>query len=259
MNWSTLRRGQLDALDRRTPVVMPLASTEQHGQHLPLGTDSIIGEAIAERLDAALGGRLLILPTQRVGCSEHHMKFPGSLTLTHETFRRWVIEVADSVVRHGFSRIVLLNSHGGNSSICDVLGQQLGEQHPDADFLVATWWTAAAARLKPLQQGPLGSVGHCGEFETSILQAIAPELVDMSLAKDDGIQHRQPSMHFDMLHPPAATCYRPFHVLSQDGVFGKPSLASPEKGQRILAEVVEALGELITGFWTDFAWDKSSD
>jgi creatinine amidohydrolase len=253
MNWSTLRRGELDAIDRRTPVVLPVGATEQHGGHLPLGTDSMILDAILERLDALFHGRLLILPGQQVGLSAHHMTFPGTLTLTHETLRCCVNDLADSVIRHGFRRLVLLNGHGGNQSMLAVLGEQIGQHWPDVECLVVNWWSPAVERLKPLQEGPLGSVGHACEFETSILQAIAPELVDMSLAEDDGIQHRVDSMWFDLLHGPAATCYRPFHVLSRSGAFGKPSLASAEKGRRILDEATAALHELLAGFWPDFA------
>ncbi len=253
MRWSNLRRGELDVRDRGTPVVVPVAATEQHGEHLPLGTDSITIDAILDRLDATFDDRLLIAPTLTVGCSEHHMVFPGTLTLTHDTFRRWVADIVDSITRHGFNRIVLLNSHGGNSAICSVLGEQLGQRHNGTEILVTSWWTAAAARLKKLQDGPLGSVGHACEFETSILQAVAPKMVDMSAAVDDGIQHSPKSMHFDMLHGPAASCYRPFDKLSKSGVFGSPSLASAEKGQQVLAETVAALHELIAEFWPDFA------
>ena len=252
MKWSHLRRGQLDAIDRRTPVVLPVAATEQHGEHLPLGTDRMITEAVLGRLDAALDDRLLILPTQHVGCSEHHMKFPGSLTLTHETFAAWAAEVVDSVARHGFKRVMVLNGHGGNRSICAVLGEQIGHRHPDVECLIATWWTAAVQRLKEIQEGPIGSVGHACEFETSVIQAVAPELVDMSLAVDGGPEPRTESMRFDLLHSPVASFYQPFDVLSPSGVFGNPSLASPEKGRRILDVTVEALRKLITEFWPDF-------
>lgn len=166
MYWAKLRRGQVDALDRLTPVVLPVAAVEQHGEHLPLGTDCLINDAICERLDQALDGQLLILPTQQVGCSEHHMVFPGSLTLSHETFRRAVSDVAESVVRHGFRRIMILNSHGGNQAIDGVIGEQLGQRFPHVEFLVTNWWSAAVEQLLPLQSGPLGSVGHACEFET---------------------------------------------------------------------------------------------
>jgi creatinine amidohydrolase len=251
MKWPSLRRGELDAMDRRTPVILPVGATEQHGGHLPLGTDSMILDAVTERLDASFHDRLLILPTQQVGLSEHHMEFPGTLTLSHETLRRCVFELADSVVRHGFRRLVLLNGHGGNQAILGVLGEQIGQRWPEVECLVTSWWAVAAERLKKLQQGPIGSVGHACEFETSILLAIAPELVDMSLAKDGGIQHRVESMWFDLLHGPAATCYRSFDVLSESGAFGKPSLANVEKGRQILDEVTAALYELIGGFWPD--------
>jgi creatinine amidohydrolase len=253
MNWSTLRRGELDAMDRRTPVILPVGATEQHGEHLPLGTDSMILDAIVQRLDAAFDGRLLILPDQQVGVSEHHMEFPGTLSFSHETLRRCVDDLAGSAIRHGFRRLVLLNGHGGNQSILGVLGEQIGQRWPEVECLVVNWWSPAAERLKKLQEGPIGSVGHACEFETSVMLAIAPALVDMSLAKDDGIQHRVESMWFDVLHSPAATCYRPFHVLSKSGSFGKPSLASVEKGRRILDEAAAALRELIAGFWPDFA------
>lgn len=252
MRWSSLRRDELDAFSRRTPVILPVGATEQHGGHLPLATDTMILDAIGERLDASFDGRLLILPSQPIGLSEHHMAFPGTLTLSHETLRRCVFELADSVIRHGFRRLVLLNGHGGNQAILGVLGEQVGQRWPEVECLVTSWWTAAADRLKKLQQGPVGSVGHACEFETSILLAIAPELVDMSLAEDGGIQHRVESMWFDLLHGPAATCYRPFERLSKSGAFGKPSLANVEKGRQILDEVTAALHTLVAGFWPDF-------
>lgn len=253
MDWSMLRRERLDAVDRRTPIILPVGATEQHGRHLPLGTDSMILDAILRRVDASFHGRLLLLPCQQIGMSEHHMAYPGTLTLAHETLRRDVMDIVDSVVRHDFRRILLLNGHGGNQAIFGVLGEQIGQRWPKVECMVANWWGPAAERLREFQEGPLGSVGHACEFETSIMLAVAPELVDMSLAEDDGIQHRVESMAFDLLHGPAATCYRPFEELSRSGVFGRPSLASAEKGRRILDEVVGALHELIAGFWPDFA------
>jgi len=251
MQWSQLRRHQLDAMSRQTPVVLPVAATEQHGKHLPFNTDCVIGEAIARRTDELLDDGLLILPTQQIGCSEHHMRFVGSLTLTHETFRRCVTDTVDSVIRHGFHRVLILNSHGGNQAINGVLGEQLGQTYPNVEILVTSWWQAANAVLRPIQEGPPGSVGHACEFETSVMLAVAPDLVDMSLAEDDGIQHRVESMHFDLMHGAAASCYRPFDVLSGNGVYGKPSLASEEKGQRILEAAATAIQTLIAEFWPD--------
>lgn len=251
MIWSRLSRIQLDACTRKTPVILPVAATEQHGEHLPLGTDTLIADAIAALLDKACGGKLLVLPTQQVGCSEHHMKFAGSLTLTHETFRRCVMEVADSVTRHGFKRLLILNCHGGNQAIDSVISEQLGQQYPQIATVVANWWVVAGERLKPIREGGFGAVGHACEFETSLILAIAPELVDMSRAKNDGVQHRAPIMRSDIFQPAPAQVYRPFHQLTRHGVFGKPTLASAEKGERILRVTVGSLKNLVEGLWPD--------
>lgn len=249
MKWANLRRGLLDQYDRNTPVILPVAAVEQHGEHLPLGTDCMIVEAILDRLEKVMEDKVLVMPTQSVGCSEHHMQFPGSLTLKHDTFRDAVMEVASSAIRHGFKRIMILNAHGGNQAIDAVISEMMGQTHPDVECLVGNWWTISLPRLEPIKEGPMGSVGHACEFETSIIQAIAPELVDMSQARDAGIQHRVESMWFDLMKGPRAACYRPFHVLSENGVFGKPSLASAEKGEKILEAVVESICELLEGFW----------
>ncbi len=251
MKWASLRRGLLDQYDRNTPVILPVAAVEQHGEHLPLGTDCMIVEAILDRLEEAMDDKVLVMPTQSVGCSEHHMLFPGSLTLTHDTFRQTVMEVAGSAIRHGFKRIMVLNSHGGNQAINGVIGEMMGQAYPEVECLVGNWWTISLPRLKPLQEGPMGSVGHACEFETSIIQAVAPQLVDMSQAQDGGIQHRVESMWFDLIEGPRAACYRPFHVLSENGVFGKPSLATAEKGEKILDAVVQSIQELLAEFWTN--------
>jgi creatinine amidohydrolase len=251
MQWRHLRRNQLDAFDRNTPVLLATAAVEQHGDHLPLGTDCMIVEAVLERLDAAVDHKLLILPTQQVGCSEHHMKLPGSLTLQHDSMQSAVIDVIESVIKHGFKRIAIINAHGGNQYIDGVIGEKIGQRYPDVECLVTNWWTAAREKLRQVHEGGFGSVGHACEFETSLIQVIAPETVDMAAAVDGGIQHRVRSMWFDLFESPVAACYRPFHVLSKSGAYGKPSLASPEKGQKILDLSVEALKELICEFWPE--------
>lgn len=251
MQWALLRRSQLGALDRRTPVLLPVAATEQHGEHLPLATDWLIGEEVARRVDDSFSGKLLILPTLRIGCSEHHMQFAGSLTLKHDTFRAVVADTVDSMTRHGFNRLVILNSHGGNQAVNSILSEQLGQTYPNLECAVLNWWSVAADRLKNLQEGPIGSVGHACEFETSIILRIAPELVDMSLAEDGGIQHHAASMQMDLLHRPPAAWYRPFHTATANGVFGMPSLASAEKGERVLDAATQSLHELLLEFWPD--------
>ena len=95
MNWQELASPEFGEIDRATPVVLPVAAVEQHGPHLPLATDRMIAEFFAEQLNVRLGSSVLVLPTIAVGCSEHHMDFPGSLTLRHETFLQRLRTIPD--------------------------------------------------------------------------------------------------------------------------------------------------------------------
>jgi creatinine amidohydrolase len=249
MNWQELRSPELRSLSRDTLLVVPTASIEQHGPHLPVGTDSYIAEAFASALDREFEGRLLILPVQRLGCSEHHMAFPGTLTLQHETFEGVILEVLDSMVRQGFRRFLILNSHGGNQAIGGVIAEKAAHRWPDAQVVFTSGWRVAAGRLKNLVEGAFPSVGHACEFETSLMLALHPDLVNMALAVDDGLPPRAEPLQHDLLSGPAAALAIPMHRLTQHGVYGRPTLAKAEKGRRILQETVAALRDLIVACW----------
>jgi len=249
MNWQELRSSELGSLSRDTLLVVPTASIEQHGPHLPVGTDSYIAEAFASALDREFEGRLLILPVQRLGCSEHHMAFPGTLTLQHETFEGVILEVLDSMVRQGFRRFLILNSHGGNQAIGGVIAEKAAHRWPDTQVVFTSWWRVAAERLKNLVEGEFPSVGHACEFETSLMLALHPDLVNMALAVDDGLPPRAKPLQHDLLSGAAAALAIPMHRLTQHGVYGRPTLAKAEKGRRILQETVAALRDLIVACW----------
>jgi creatinine amidohydrolase len=249
MYWQELRSPEIGALSRNTVVVLPVAAVEQHGPHLPTGTDSMIAESIAARLDEACGRRLLVTPVQRIGISEHHMKFAGTLTLTHESFKLATMDIIRSVARQGFRRVLVLNAHGGNQSVCGVICEKAPYEFPEAEVMYTSWWRLAADRLKPLVEGDFPAVGHACEFETSMILALHPKLVDMSAAKDDGLPPRAPQLKGDMLSGAAATFMPPFHELTKHGVYGRPTKASAEKGERLLREITASLKEFVEAVW----------
>lgn len=245
MIWDQLTSEEVGQLDKNIPVVLPMTATEQHGYHLPLATDRLIGEHFANELNKMMSDKVLILPSVAVGCSDHHMQFNGTLTLKHDTFANQVKDIVSSVVHHGFRKIVLLNSHGGNQGIGQVLAEQLGGTYSDCHIVMVTWWKIALAALRELNETGFGGVGHAGEFETSLMLLIAPELV-----KKERIAMGANTKTFnwasgDMLQGPAASYYQTMKEMTPNGTFGDPTSATKEKGILITNCVVKPLEKIV--------------
>jgi creatinine amidohydrolase len=246
MIWQELTSSDFDTIDRRTPVLLPVAAVEQHGPHLPLATDRMIVEYFAGELDKRLGPNVLVLPSLPVGCSDHHMEFPGSLTLGQETFLSVAKQYLHSAWRHGFRNFLVLNAHGGNQGVCQVLLEQFGTEHRDSQVAVATWWRVAADALIALNESGPGGVGHACEFETSLMLLIAPELVHMERIEPRANVRTYDWAEADLLLSPRAALFRTMKQMTPTGAYGEPALASAEKGQRIAEVVCEALATILT-------------
>lgn len=249
MKWAELTSKQLDSVSRETICVLPLGATEQHGPHLPLATDQIIADGIAARLDAACNGSLLVMPGLPATCSAHHMAFPGSLTLDHDTLSQVVIQLVRSAAHHGFTRFFMLNAHGGNISVGGVIAEKLSVQLPHVELVFGSWFRMAGERLRPLVEGAYPAVGHACEFETSLVMKLRPELVDCSAIADDGIPPASPLLRFDLLSAGQPTRSLPFEQLTASGVWGKPSKATPEKGEAILDVTAPLIVEVLKAHW----------
>lgn len=246
MKWESLTSPELGQIDRRVPVIIPIAAIEQHGPHLPLATDSLIADHFMAELNRKVPQEVLTLPTIRVACSEHHMYFPGTLTATHETFLAYLQEVVGSIIRHGFREIIIFNCHGGNLGIAQVAMEKLGYRHPEVRFTLVTWWKLAAPQLATVQESGPGGVGHACEFETSLLQYFAPEQVRTALIPHEITNVPTfPWAEGDMLRGGVAAVYRRMDQMTPNGVFGAPFLASPEKGRAISGLVVSAMAQLV--------------
>jgi creatinine amidohydrolase len=251
MKWAERNSKQLSSVSKETICVLPLGATEQHGPHLPVGTDQFIADGLAERLDAACGGKLLVLPGLPAGCSAHHMAFPGTLSLEHRTFADAVIQVVKTAATHGLHRFLLLNAHGGNIAIGGVITEQLSAVCPEAEVMFGTWFRMAADPLHPLVEGSHPAVGHACEFETSLMMVFRPELVDASAIVDEGAPPSSPLFRGDLLTAGPVTRSVPFHKFTRSGVWGKPSLASPEKGRAILEVTLRTIRDLLRAQWSD--------
>jgi creatinine amidohydrolase len=237
MSWPEVR-AELQG-GRRT-VVIAFGATEQHGPHMPLATDALIGDhlamLVAERLDA------FVAPTVRVGCSEHHLDFPGTLSISEDTFHHLVGDLVRSFVRGGFRRIVLLPTHGGNFGPLAVALEKIGPID-GVEMLALTDLRAllSVAQLAADEYGvPLGEGGlHAGEWETSMLAAIHPDLVHL--------ERGEPGYTGDLESAIAVIFTGGVVALSENGVIGDPAHASAEHGQRYwdkaLGVTLTAIGE----------------
>ena len=246
MIWQELISTDLDQIDRHTPVVLPMAAIEQHGPHLPLATDRMIADFYAQAIDERLGRSVLILPTIAVGYSQHHMDFSGSLTLSHETLLNVAEQYLHSAYYHGFRSFLVLNSHGGNQGTCQVLVERFGAAHGDCQVVVATWWRVVPGALLALNESGRGGAGHAGEFETSLMLHIAPELVRLEARQPRANLPTYEWAEGDLIRPPRASLYRTMKQMTSNGAYGEPSRATPEKGKQIAGVVCEALCEIVT-------------
>lgn len=138
MIWDQLTSEEVKDLNKDIPIILPIAATEQHGPHLPLATDRMIGEHFANKIHETIPDQVLILPTVGIGCSDHHMDFSGTLTLSHAVFINQVEQIIKSVAHHGFYKVILLNSHGGNLGAGQVIVEKVGYEHPEIEIVMTS-------------------------------------------------------------------------------------------------------------------------
>lgn len=235
LTWPEVRE-HLDA--GRTTVVIALGATEQHGPHLPLATDALIGDHLAREVAARLDA--FVAPTVRVGCSEHHRAFPGTMSLTTETFHAVVADIVSSFATGGFKRVVLLPTHGGNfAPLAETLEQLEPEAEIEIKALTDLGALLAIAQIGAEEYGvPLGDGGlHAGEWETSMLAAIHPEL--------EHPDRREPGYTGSPEDAIATLFEKGVDALSPIGVLGDPSEASVAHGRRYWDRVTEIALESI--------------
>jgi creatinine amidohydrolase len=230
----------------RIIAVLPLAATEQHGPHLPLGTDVMIAEAYLARVRALLPPAIpaSFLPVQPVGISTEHLAFAGTLTLTPETALRLWSEIGDSVARAGVRKLVLVTSHGGNSAAMTLVAQELRARH--GMLTVSTGWSRFGVPDGLFDEEELRHGVHGGAVETSIMLACRPDLVRTEAIADFRPasiaierQHRWLSAH-----RPAPFAWQA-EDLHPSGACGNATLASADRGRGLIEHGAAAFCELL--------------
>jgi len=235
MKFHEMTSGALAAVDRdQSLVVLPIAAVEQHGPHLPTGTDLIICGAVAEALERAHPESVLLLPTNWLGASAHHLRFGATMTAELDTYIATLCEMAHQPLADGFQRILFLNGHGGNVDPMKVALRELHIEFPRAILSGASYWSIAAAVIAAGLEGEDKAVGHACEFETSIIQHLRPELVD-----DEKRAHAGPSLPDEI---EGLFVSRDMKQRTRTGCTGRPDLATAEKGAAMFTGIVERVG-----------------
>jgi creatinine amidohydrolase len=233
--WQELLRHELlDALRSRPVVIVPVGSVEQHGPHCPQDVDISIPYHLAlAAADAIDDFPVIVAPPVTYGFTHYNMGEVGTITLALETFIAVLCDVSRSIWANGFHRIILLNGHGGNEQPTWSAAVKLAEE--DVWPLALTYWNMARDELAAWSEADEGSIGHGGEWETSLQLFLRPSLVDMTLAVKD---------EWRLKFSPEVSRYAMFPERRREmahGVMGDPFVASPEKGERLFGVLVERL------------------
>ena len=241
--WQRLRADELRKYSQDdTVVILPVAALEQHGPHLPVMVDSRLTEEVSKRtasLGRAKGIPIITLPVVWHGLSEHHMPFGGTVTLTSNTFFLIVRDLIKSISRHGFSKFLILNGHGGNITAAEVCAQDISMEL-SLPIVATTYWLEAADRFAKILETQT-NVMHACEAETSMMMALEPNLVVDSL-----LNEAKGPMKLDFLNAGKGSYrWRSLTHVTSNGVIGDPSYSSSAKGEQLLREASEAIFELI--------------
>lgn len=226
-------------LDRRV-VVVPIGSFEQHGHHLPLLTDSMIGAEVARRAEAELELDAVFLPTLWLGASDHHRSFPGTVSLTTETYMRVLQELTESLIGGGFRRILFLNAHAGNINPARQALTEIQIRHrqalPNLYLVFVSWFDLLTPEGLASVDPPLSQtrISHACEWETSVIQSTRPELVADSRPSTRR-NFDSPFWCPDFRKGSRVDVFRTLEQSSPSGALGYPERATPEKGEALMA------------------------
>jgi len=244
-----MRRDELMAqVEAGAVAVVPTGSLEQHGSHLPVGTDSLLAEVVVrEGVDIAAerGTQAVAFPTIWTGFSPHHVPLGATVSLSKETLIALLDDVCSSLLEMGFEKVLLVNGHGGNRPAVSLVAGDVGTRQDEADVAEISYNTLARERFEELRSGEAGSAYHAGEFETSLMLHLYGEHVDADAATDD---HEDPPTEFSprgMFSGGSLGMRHTYDFLTEDGVRGEPTLGSADVGAALFEAATEGLAEVI--------------
>jgi creatinine amidohydrolase len=229
-------------------ILIPVGHTEQHAHHLPLSTDTIIIDAVAQGTASLVPQQAFSLPVMPYGVSTHRQAFAGTLNAGGRAFEDFWLGVIEVLVDRGFSRFYLLSGHGGNSSFLVNIVKYAGERHRRIFCATAYLYLSGpegVAALEKHRRSKVGGMGHAGELETALVLHLRPDLVHLERAVDETDFISTPSYYMDWVEGGALVANPPWDDDTATGAYGAGSLATPEHGKIWLeAAVQEKMGHV---------------
>lgn len=227
--FSSLNWKQVEALSRDTLLILPTAAIEQHGHHLPLATDTLINNLLLGKALEKLPSEAAVyaLPPVCYGKSNEHIGFPGTLSVSAATFMAVLRDLGASIAASGFKRLVLYNTHGGNSSLVDVMARDLRAEFDLQTFCI---FGSAGATFEGLNAQEKKYGYHAGELETAFLLHGTPELVDTSAYTTNYIAQIENPSFLVPEHGPATFAWLTRDIAAS-GVLGDPTPSTAENGK----------------------------
>lgn len=217
------------AIEEADFVVLPCGSVEQHSLHLPVTVDTLRAENLTRELVEAAPDRelsMVRLPTLPYGYSEHHMSYPGTVTLMADTYQKVLEEIGESVAAHGAERLLFVNCHGGNRSPMKLAADRIQRDYGVEVYPVH--WTNFASEQLEAEFGE--DWGHAGDHETSVIELFHPNLV-----REDKKEPQTQTADFE------ARQYEYFGDITEQGGTGDPTNADPEFMEQVVADTTERI------------------
>jgi creatinine amidohydrolase len=235
-------------------VLLPFGTIEDHGPHLPLNTDNVIVEAICLEAARRARGEMLVMPLLAYGLDEHHMDFPGTVSVDMQTLLAHLSDVAISAARHGFTHVLIVNGHGSNAPLADLAARRVvleagivcGAMSPNA----AIDPTLAEPTLSQMRRSEPGGVAHAGEYETAMMLHLRPDLVQMDKAVRELGQLKLEYFNWDHPEPSVLSWQDWWSRMSESGVCGDATVATAEFGQALFETTVENFVRFVREFRT---------
>jgi creatinine amidohydrolase len=238
----------VEAMPDKENVVMiqPIGAIEQHGPHLPLIVDTAIATTVIAKALSQLPDTVpaFALPPLYYGKSNEHWHFPGTITLSAQTLQQVLKESAQSLYRAGFRKVVWVNGHGGQPQVLEIAARDLHQEHADLAVFPLFVWNVPIPAAELFSQKELELGIHAGDVETSLMLSILPDLVQMDRAVCEYPQGLPENSLLSMEGPlPFAWVTRD---LTRSGVLGNATIASKEKGDRLLSSLTTGWVQVIT-------------